>query len=194
MYRLLLYIIVLIALMLPFTAAAATMPEAAKAMAKEIDEQIMRRVEVIASEEPFLGRSSITIAATVPVHLSKLEESSPLARQMSEEMSRALSSLGYHIVEIRKAQDIKMTQPTGEVMLTRDVSKLAIKSTHAVAVLTGTYLVTPDNVRFNMKIVKTANNNVLGMSSATVPVTREIMPLLRDKKGAPLPSVLTRLP
>lgn len=219
MYRLLLYIIVMMALMLPFTAAAntivettdtivettegvvksiispfrigsKTVPDAAKVMANDIDEQMMRR----AGEKEF-NRLGISLAITVPVHLSNFEETNALARQMSEELSGRLAALGYGLVEIRKAQSIQIAPRTGETILTRDTSKLAAVSANAMGILTGTYVISKKNVRFNMKIVSTVNNTVFAMSNATVPITADIVDMLSDKKkGEPVPSVRVRLP
>jgi hypothetical protein len=82
------------------------------------------------------------------------------------------------------------------MILTRDLARLATRDVQSVAVLAGTYLVTPDNVRFNMRLIHTPDNEVIAMGSATVPVTKEIKELLSDerKPAPPKPSVFTRLP
>ncbi len=186
-------------LLFPLTAAAdllsgfttGTVPRAAQQIASQIDDQLMRRI----GNAPG-GRANVMIVSTVSVSLNNLTESNPLSRQISEEIINILIAKGYRANELRKGKEIVMHQRQGEMILTRSLPQLATREVASVAVLAGTYLVTPDNVRFNMRLINTPNNEVLAMGSATVPVTNELEPLLSDKKkvGPPQPSVFTRLP
>lgn len=191
MRRLLVFIILIIACLLPLSAAAeGTVPDAADQMAAMLDQQIMRRLGNYPG-----GRTNVTIAATVPVFLGNLQQSSPLARQMAEELSRWFVTAGYRVSEIRKGADIVMEPRVGEMILTRHISKLANTNVRTAAILAGTYTITKDSVRFNVRLLHTPSNEVLAMATATVPVTEELFPLLADRGNAtPMPSVFTRLP
>lgn len=193
MYRILVIIIMLMTCLLPLTAAAAegTVPKAANVMAEQMDKQIMRRIGSYPE-----GRACVSISPTVPVFLGNLEQTSPLARQMAEEVTRWFVEAGYRVEELRKGKDIVMEPRKGEMLLTRNLSQLANRDVSSVAILVGTYTVTQDNVRFNLKLLHTPSNEVLAMASATVPVTDELFPLLADKGPGrnPMPSVFTRLP
>lgn len=191
MKRILFYIIMAMCMLLPFTASAGQgdVPKAAGIIAKRLDEQIMRRIGDYAG-----GRSSVSIAITVPVFLGDFGSTSPLARQMAEEITSQLVQLGYDVDEIRKGNDIIMEPGRGEMILTRDINRLETRDVDSAAVLAGTYTVTSESVRFNIKLLHTPNNQVLAMATATVPVTTELMPLLADRsRRPPLPSVMTRL-
>lgn len=191
MYRLILLVILMLSVLLPFTAAAetGTVPRAARAMASQLDKQLVRRLN-----NTGFGKDSVSISITVPVNLSNLSLSSPLARQMAEEVTTLLVQQGYEVEDIRKGVDITMQEGVGEMLLTRNLSRLASRDATSVAVLTGTYTVTANDVRFNLRLLHTPSNKVLASATASVPVTPELFPLLADRgDGPPRPSVQTRL-
>ncbi|MEG2005093.1 MAG: FlgO family outer membrane protein, partial [Bilophila sp.] len=157
MRRILIFMVLIIACLLPLTAAArGTVPDAADQMATQMDQQIMRRVGTYPG-----GRANVTIATTVPVFLGDLDQSSPLARQMAEEVTRWFVTAGYRVDELRKGRDITMEPRTGEMILTRQLSRLESTQVHTVAILAGTYTITRDNVRFNLRLLHTPSNQVL---------------------------------
>jgi hypothetical protein len=168
-----------------------TVPRAARAIADQMDAQLMRRIGPAGAD-----RSTVLIISTVSVSLNDVSKSCPLSRQISEEIVNVLLDKGYRVNELRKGKEIVMRPDAGEMLLTRELPRLATREVQSVAVLAGTYLVTPDNVRFNMRLIHTPDNEVIAMGSATVPVTREIKDLLADEKrpAPPRPSVFTRLP
>ncbi len=163
-------------------------PRAANKIAAQMDAQIMQRAHinssVIPSEERAMRqqqlRESITVMATVPVDINNLEVSCPLARQMSEEVSRWMISKGYKFQEIRKGKEVFFQKKQGEMLLTRDTSLLAKRNVSSIAVLAGTYVITPEQVRFSMRLIHTPSNEVIAMGTATVPITPDIRPLLSD--------------
>lgn len=204
MNRFFFFIAMSVSLLMPFSATAestpflwesdnlassGTVPKAAAAIASQLDKQLTKRIGDFAG-----GKNSVSIAITVPVFLSNLNQSSPLARQMAEEITTLLVQAGYFVDDIRKGNDIVMEEGVGEMILTRNLNRLASRDSSTAAVLAGTYTVTGDNVRFNIKLLHTPSNQVLAMASATVPVTDELFPLLADRGKRPyMPSVGTRL-
>lgn len=192
MKRLLTLLILLLGLLLPLAAAAkGTVPDAADAMATQMDRQILARMGTETTP-----RSAITIMCTVPVNLSDLDASGPLGRQMSEEIARWFVDAGYRVQELRKGNQIVFDAVTGETLLTRNVNKLATRDVSSVAILTGTYTVTAQSIRYNMRLIHTPTNEVLAMSTATVPMTEEVRPLVADLREGPkpvAPSVGTKL-
>ena len=131
MSRFLVIILVLAALLFPLTAAAVgTVPGAANSIAEQLDDQLMMRY---AGDDPgtskkqrqALARAQIMIMGTTPANINNLEAASPLARQMTEEISRWLVNAGYRYQELRKGSYIRFDKRTGELILTRDVRKLA---------------------------------------------------------------------
>ena len=151
MYRWIITLLMLAALLFPLTAAAGTVPRAADSIAKQMDEQLMMRYAgddpgMTSKERKSLARARIMILGTTPANINNLEESSPLARQMTEEVARWLVNAGYRFQEIRRGSVIRFDKQRGEFYLTRDVRKLAAASGTGQAVLAGTYVVSREQV------------------------------------------------
>jgi len=193
-------------LLMPMAAAAGqgTVPKAADDMAEAMDKQILGYFGV---EEPgFFSRTqpkhhplkirkALSISCTVAVDLNNLESTSPVGRQISEEMARWFVQAGYRVQEIRKGKDIYIDARRGEMLLTRDTRKLLSTNVTTEAVLTGTFIVTPEQVRFSMRLLHVPSNEVLAMATATVPITDDLKPLLHDhlKETKVMPSIGTQL-
>ena len=208
--RLILLFLALAVLLMPMAAAAAalstrgTVPIAADDMAEAMDKQILGHFGV---EQPGLFsktdqkhhprkiRQALSISCTVAVDLSNLENTSPVGRQISEEMARWFVQAGYRVREIRKGRDVHVDAKRGETLLTRDVRKLLNTNVTTEAVLAGTYVVTPEQVRFSMRLLHVPSNDILAMATATVPITDDLKPLLHDKKEPQkvAPSIGTKL-
>jgi hypothetical protein len=136
----------------------------------------------------------LSISCTVAVDLNNLENSSPVGRQISEEMARWFVQAGYRVKEIRKSRDVHVDAKRGEMALTRDVRKLLSTNVTTEAVLAGTYVVTPEQVRFSMRLLHVPTNDILAMATATVPITDDLKPLLHDMKETKVtPSIGTKL-
>ena len=128
MSRFLVVILVLAALLFPLTAAAGTVPNAADSIAEQLDEQLMMRYAgddpgMTKKQRQALARARIMILGTTPADINNLEAASPLARQMTEEISRWLINAGYRYQELRKGSYIRFDRRTGELILTREVRK-----------------------------------------------------------------------
>lgn len=201
MNRFFITILVLAALLFPLTAAAAgNVPTAAVSIAKQLDEQLMMRFsgdnpDMSRKDREAVARAHIMIMGTTPVNINNLDEASPLSRQMTEEISRWLISAGYRFQELRKGRDIRFDKLKGEFILTRDVRQLASSSGTSQAILAGTYIATGEQVRFSIRLIHTTSNEVLAMGTATVPITDDLRPFVREPRpGEGLaPSVSTRL-
>jgi len=206
--RLIFLFLSLAILLMPMAAAAGmttrgTVTIAADDMAEAIDKQILGHFGV---EQPGLFskkeqkhhylkiRKALSISCTVAVDLNNLESTSPVGRQISEEMARWFVQAGYRVKEIRKGRDVYIDPKRGEMVLTRDVRKLLSTNVTTEAVLAGTYVVTPDQVRFSMRLLHVPSNDILGMATATVPITSDLKPLLHDMKETKVtPSIGTKL-
>ena len=176
-------------------AFAATIPQAASAMGREMDRQMVERLGQ--GESPAQG---VAMFVTTPVNVNNLEESNPLARQMQEELSRWFVQAGYDVQEIRQGANLLFEPETGELLLTRDNGLLGSEGADGPSVLTGTYVVTGRNVRFNIRLVHLSTRRVLAMSTMTVPINSETASMLVTPgkgigSGAIIqPSVITALP
>ena len=73
--------------------------------------------------------------------------------------------------------------------------QLSSSSGTSQAVLAGTYIATSEQVRFSIRLIHTSSNEVLAMGTATVPITDDLRPLVREPRPGDglAPSVSTRL-
>lgn len=190
-------LVVLAALLTARTAPAASVPQAASAIGREIDRQVVERLGQ--GESPAQG---VSLCITTPVDGNDLETSNALARQMQEEVARWFVQAGYEVQEIRKGADLLFEPSTGEMLLTRRENMLGTTVVGSTAIVAGTYLVTSKNVRFNIRLIRTSDREVIGMSTMTVPIDGEVAGLLRSSGqgganmyGTPIePTVVTLLP
>lgn len=185
-------------LVLALPALAATLPQAASAVGREMDRQVMSRLGQ--AEAPAKG---VSLCITTPVDLNNLAVSNALARQMQEEVARWFVQAGYDVQEIRKGADLLFEPGTGEMLLTREDRLLGSRNVSSTAIVAGTYTVTPDNVRFNIRLVATKDREILAMSTVTIPMNPEVASLVHSGGrrpggfggGIPIePTVVTLLP
>ncbi len=160
--------LLLIALAAPLNAQAQAVPTAAAHLALELQEQ--------------LGRvpGQVSIIVTTPANLRNLNESSGLGLQLAEELAYCFVAEGYRVQEIRKGASLFFDETNGELLLTRDPEYLANTSVESSAVMVGTYIATNRSVRVNLKLIHTPNNEVLAMSSVTIPLSPEVRSLLAN--------------
>ncbi len=173
--------------------APVTLPMVAFKMAEMLDAQLVERLNLI--EGPAKG---YTLIVTTPVDLNNLEDSSPLARQMGEELALWFVQSGYKVQEIRKGRTVLFEPGTGELLLTRRSQLLANENVRSAIIMASTFSQTPRAVRFNVRLIHAASNEVLAMSSQTLRLNAELRTLVAENgyggRTRIAPSVGTRLP
>lgn len=203
MLRIIIIALTLAALLFPLTAGAeGNVPAAAADIGKQLDKQMMSRFGYGSSntfgsnQNDDYARSRIMIMGTTPANLRNLAMTNGLGRQMTEEISRWLMKRGYKYEDLRKGRDIRFDRGVGEFVLTRNVPNLASTRGVGQAILAGTYVLSTDDVRFNISLISVTTNEVLAKASATIPITPDLQPLLSENSGPASgmkPSVYTRL-
>jgi hypothetical protein len=151
---------------------AGGVPETARDLAAELDAQIVDRLQL--AEGPAKGQ---VLMITTPASLDDLEQSSPLARLFAEELAAWFVQAGYRVQDIRKGKTVLFAPKTGELLLTRDVQLLAESQVASALILVGTFTETTRNVRFNIKLMHAPDNEVMAMSSRTIPMSPELAEL-----------------
>jgi hypothetical protein len=174
--------------------AAPFVPQIVAAMGRQLDRQTVARLHQKAS--PAQG---VSLFLTTPVDVNDLESSNPLARQIQEELASWFAQAGYSVREIRKGADLLFAPGTGELLLTRRNNLVSDEQVDSSALVAGTYTITPQHVRFNIRLILTGSREVLAMTSMSIPLTGEVAALLSDggsrRAGAPIaPTVVTLLP
>lgn len=203
MLRTIIIALILAALLFPLTAAAeGNVPEAAAEIGKQLDKQMMRRFnyssgDTLSTYSNDCGvRSRIMIMGTTPANLRNLAMTNGLGRQMTEEISRWLMAKGYKYEDLRKGKDIRFDRGVGEFVLTRNVPSLETNRGVGQAILAGTYVISTEDVRFNITLLSASTNEVLAKAAATIPITSDLAPLLVENATPTTglkPSVYTRL-
>jgi hypothetical protein len=175
----------------PFVRTMGFVPRTANNIGEQMDAQIMRLLG-----PGGFARDTVSISCTVPVLLDDLKTSSPLSRQMSEEMARFFMEQGYVVDDLRMGDEVVMTDEKGEFILTRDVNKLFNRDVSTQLLLVGTYVYTEKSVRFNLRLVHIPGKQIVAMSAGSVPLTDELVPMVADGTPPPplAPSVQTKLP
>ena len=175
-------------------AAMPVVPQIIAAMGRQLDRQVVERLH-----QPESPAKGVSLFMTTPVDVNNLEVSNPLARQVQEELSTWFVQAGYNVQEIRKGSDLLFEPATGELLLTRRSDLVSQELVGSGAVMVGTYTVTPQHVRFNLRLMLTGSQEVIAMSSMSIPINNEVAALLSSdgsgRMGAPItPSVVTLLP
>ena len=96
------------------------------------------------------------VVATI-VNINSLEDSSPLGRLMTEQISGRLTQGGYKVIEVKLRNQLFMKRSEGELMLTRELRDIAKRHSASVAV-TGTYTDSGKRVFVNLKAIRLDDN------------------------------------
>ncbi|MFC0338988.1 hypothetical protein SAMN05421848_0512 [Kushneria avicenniae] len=120
---------------------------------------------------------SDTIIATTFVDVDQLARSSTLGRSLTEAMTSRLVEQGLNVIEVKLRDSLYIEEYTGEMILSRNVQRLG-NNYNASAVLLGTYAVARGEVLVNARLVRLADQLVLGATSFRVPIDADVQMLL----------------
>jgi len=163
----------LLTLILTPLALAASLPGTAQQLANDLDAQLAERLGL-----PFGNAKGVSLILTTPVSLTDLEYAPPLSLALAEELATCFVRAGYRVQEARRGEHLLFHPEHGEMLLTRRSDFLAKRNLPAEVILTGTFSQTLDSVRFNIRLMAAESNEIVAMSSATLPVTGEVLDLL----------------
>lgn len=119
------------------------------------------------------------IMATV-VNIDEIEKSSTLGRQISEHVASQCVESGMSVVEMKFRENIYIKQNEGELMLTREIGKLA-RTHSANAVIVGTYAVADSVIYVTLKMVDPNTNMVMSAADYTLPLNYDMTEMLGKK-------------
>ncbi len=207
MKRIIILTLLLLSMLIPFTAAAndfssslnralstllgtGYVPSCADEIVNTMDKQLL---ELLGEN---YTRKNLRIIMTVPVNINDFEKTNTLSRQIAEEIANKLKIKGYRTFEIRRGTDIEIFPHKGEFLLSRKHEELLRTEFEVELVLTGTYTITSRSVRYNCRLLHASSHEVIASGNGTVPVYAEIYPLLEeepDEEPVLAPSVRTKL-
>ena len=108
------------------------------------------------------------IISSTFVNLDNLEQTTPMGRLLSEQISTELTKLGYKMVELRLRQDeILIEEHAGEFLLSRDTEKL-MKEYDTQAFLVGTYTVASDIMYVTTRLINPNDNSIINAHNYSV--------------------------
>lgn len=192
------YTLILVAALLVAVAGCSPryhdMPEYWPIPTKEYDNYGPGRFKtaLLASQIDRYYRSSAPgpIGVTTFVNIDDLYASSTFGRMVGEQLMSELAMKGFDVVELRHSDALQFLDASGEFALSRDVR--AVRGhRNLAAVVVGTYVVSPERVYVNARLIEPSTSLVLSAGSVEMSKTRELAKLLR---GGSMPGSLERIP
>lgn len=141
-------------------------------------------------DEFYRGSNPGPIGVTTFVNIDDLYVTSTFGRMLSEQMMSELTMRGFDVVELRHADALQFLDSTGEFALSRDV-RVVRPERNLSAVIVGTYVVSPQRVYVNARLVDPSSSMVISAGSVEMSKTKEMTKLLR---GGSAPQSLERIP
>lgn len=138
----------------------------------------------------YRGSNPGPIGVTTFVNVDDLYNTSTFGRMYSEQLMSELVMKGFDVVEMRHSDALQFLNDAGEFALSRDVRNVKpVRDLSGVVV--GTYVVSPERVYVNARLIDPSTSMVLSAGSVEMPKTVELAKLLR---GGSLPQSLERIP
>lgn len=138
----------------------------------------------------YRGTNPGPIGVTTFVNVDDLYSTSTFGRMYAEQVMSELSMRGFDVVELRHADALQFMSGRGEFALSRDVSSVR-RSRDLGGVIVGTYVISPERVYVNARLLDPSTSMVLSAGSIEMSKTAEIARLVR---GGAFPATLERIP
>lgn len=129
------------------------------------------------------------ILVTNLVELDNLEKTSAFGRLASQQIASRIGQHGFRVLEARLGSAFRMNSQ-GEFMLTRDTAQLLTTEYGAGAVLVGSYSRIGNRLFISARIVRLADNVLMGAYEYFLPLNEEVRALL----GPAVPGTAAVLP
>ncbi|BBO85604.1 hypothetical protein DSCO28_61700 [Desulfosarcina ovata subsp. sediminis] len=128
----------------------------------EILEASYAAADVITSDlKKRIGDRDGTIISASLVNINDLEESCPLGRLISEQVSSRVARHGYHVLEMKLRQrSVYIKKGQGEFLLSREIKELS-KTHNSAFVIVGTYAVAEGSVYVSIRVVDAVENTIV---------------------------------
>lgn len=121
--------------------------------------------------------SGAGILTTSLVELDDFERTSAFGRLASQQIASRIGQHGFRVIEARLGAVLRMNRQ-GEFMMTRDSSQLLSSEYDAGAVLVGAYKVVGNRIFVSTRVVRIADNVVMGAYEYYLPLNDEVRALL----------------
>jgi hypothetical protein len=112
------------------------------------------------------------IIVATSVNVDDLSDSSTFGRLASQLVASRLTQRGYLVRDVTYTQALVVTPETGEMVLSREASKLAAQY-DAQAVVAGAYAVGGEKIYLNLRVLSASDGRVLSTVDVVVPVNED---------------------
>jgi TolB-like protein len=120
------------------------------------------------------------IVATV-VDVDNLDASSTMGRMITEQVASRLAQRGYQPYELKLRGNLFVRAPSGELLLSREVSRVA-QQHNAPVVVVGTFGRARSTVYVGLKAVQVSDNRILAGNDYAIPITDNLRNTVRDSR------------
>ncbi|MBO9496134.1 hypothetical protein J7438_18905 [Thalassotalea sp. G20_0] len=123
-----------------------------------------------------------TILSTSLADINQLSNTTTLGRVLGEQLSSALSDIGYDLIEIKMRDSVFIDDfKAGEFSLSRNLDNLS-KSYNADAIVTGTYAVGSSTVYISARMIDTSTKHVISTADFQIPMDADIRLLVSNRR------------
>ncbi|MBF0139828.1 MAG: hypothetical protein HQL74_06060 [Magnetococcales bacterium] len=130
---------------------------------------------ILRLRDRFHKRSAILPASFV--NEQNMDESTPLGRLLSRQMSARFTQEGFRMLEVKLRNNMLLEKGKGQFLLTDEVAKMR-KTHEAFAVLAGSYSVAKNRVFCSAQLVRIRDGVVLAAEEFSMPFTPDIRRML----------------
>ena len=136
------------------------------------------RLLYAATDQMVSPSSNATVALNRPivvatsVNVDDLSESSTFGRLASQLVASRLAQLGYQVRDVTYTRVLSVTPETGEMVLSREASKLAAQY-DAQAVVAGAYAIGGERIYLNLRLLDANDGRLLSTVDLSVPLNED---------------------
>lgn len=141
-------------------------------------------------DEYYRGTNPGPIGVTTFVNIDDLYATSTFGRVLGEQLMSELAMRGFDVIELRHADALQFLNNEGEFALSRESGSVR-RERKLGGVVVGTYVVSPDRVYLNSRLLDPTSSMILSAASAEMSKTPEIAKLAR---AGGFPGTLERIP
>jgi hypothetical protein len=123
------------------------------------------------------------ILTTTFVDMHDFDRTSAFGRVASQQVGSRLGQYGFRVIEARLAPALRMVPRSGEFMLTREAARLLADTYDAHSVLVGSYSDEGANVFVSARVVRLADNVIMGAYEYCLPREEDVERLLAGGGG-----------
>ncbi len=129
-------------------------------------------------DQYYRGSNPGPLGVTTFVNVDDLYSTSTFGRVLTEQLVSELAMKGFDVVELRHSDALQFLNNEGEFALSREMGSVR-RERKLGGILVGTYVVSPERVYVNSRLIDPSSSMILSAASAEMTKTPEIVKLAR---------------